>query len=353
MSARRRRSARAPIASVLLAVAGGMLVPAGPAPAAEPSLPACFAGEPVSIVVRIGDTPPRRAWLRGGISPPLTVVDAGTSQVLWSAAESPPAHQLFSNLRLQFLGSLLPLDLDGDGVHDRIYAGDLGGRLWRFDLHHAQPAERWASGGVFADFAAGSRGFVAAPDVSLAGDGSQTWFNIALGTARLGSATVDNRFYVVRDRAPFESWSPSQYQDWRPLREDDLVMLPRLGASLSGPAPHGYFIGLGSADVLSPTLTVSGRATLALAQSGSALEGRCAVSVVVSSLTLDTGLEQGVPASGGSAPTRVTLSMTAGGAFALHREGSRALCTLDATRIPACDVDLSPRRIWWRREDAD
>jgi hypothetical protein len=320
---------------------------------AQPSIAACTAAAPTPIVVRIGEDMPRLALLRGGASPSLEVIDAGTAQPLWSAAALPPASQQFKAMSAQFAGSLLPLDLDGDGTHDRVYAGDLAGRLWRFDLHHGSPAQQWATGGVFGDFSSGERGFVAPPDVSLATTaGTPPWLNIALGTVRTGTSAVDNRFYVLRDRSAFESWSQDQYDRRRPLQETDLVALPRLGAQLSDPSPAGFFIEIGGAEILSPSLTVSGRATLALTEPGSAAGAACSIAVVVSSIELATGAEVG-SAAAGSQPARIALHVRAGETFTLRREGSRALCKLGETRVPACDVDLSAHRTWWRREDAD
>jgi hypothetical protein len=215
------------------------------------------------------------------------------------------------------------------------------------------PAERWATGGILAELSLGlPRGFLAAPDVSLSiGSASDpAWFNIALGTARLGNVLVDNRFYVLRDRFPFETWTQSQYDRWRPLREVDLAQLPR-GATLSAPSPNGYYIALGGAEVLSPGLSVSGRATLALIEPGSSVGTNCSITAVVSTIDLTTAVEQAT--ADGSRPLRTAVSTVLGEAFALQREGSRATCMLGETHIPACDVDLAPQRTWWRREDAD
>lgn len=322
---------------------------------AQATLPACMAGPPAAIVVRIGDEPPRNAWLRGGISPPLEIVAADTALRLWSGAAWPPASQTFDRMRVQFAGSLLPVDLDGDGVHDRIYAGDLAGRLWRFDLNHGNPAGQWASGGVFADLSSATRGFIAPPDVSLdAGhpDG-QTWFNIALGTAGIGPPPAENRFYVLRDRAPFQVRTQDQYDRWQPLTESDLVQLPRLGATLADQAPNGYYIRVGEADVLGPALTVSGRATLALAQPGARPDAMCSIAAVVSAIDLATGGELQIATAGGARPHRIPAGMKIGEAFTLLRDGSHATCSLGGTRIAHCEADLSPRRLWWRREDAD
>lgn len=326
-----------------------------PGHCAEPSIPACMTAEPAPIVVRIGEDAPRPALLRGGTSPALEVIDAVTSQPLWSAAAASPASQQFQAMGAQFAGSLLPIDLDGDGTHDRVYAGDLAGRLWRFDLHHGLPAQLWATGGIFGDFSSGARGFVAAPDVSLSGSDppdASTWFNIALGSVRVGTGAVDNRFYVLRDRFAFESWTQARYDRQPPLRESDLARLPRLGAALSGPAPNGYFIEIGGAEILSPSITVSGRATLALTEPGPVAGAACSIAVVVSSIELATGADTGSTANV-PPPARIALRARAGDPFTLRREDSRATCTLGETRVPACDVDLSAHRTWWRREDAD
>lgn len=341
---------------IALQAAAMALLAASPARTAQPALPACLAGSPVPIIVRIGEATPRHALLRGGMSPPLEVIDADTAQGMWSASASPPAHQRFDAMHSPFAGSLLPLDLDGDGIHDRIYAGDLAGRLWRFDLHHGQPAHLWASGGVFADLSSGAlRGFMAPPDVSLSAGTSVEagWFNIALGTARLGPAPVTNRFYVLRDRYPFELWPQQRYQQWRALRESDLVRLTQPGASLAGPAPNGYYIETGASDFLSPSITVSGRATLALADPSPHPGTDCTIAAVVSSVDLTTGTRSGILPADGGATAPIAVSMSAGDSFRLLRTGSRAECLLGQTHIPSCDVDLSPRRTWWRREDAD
>jgi hypothetical protein len=339
----------------LAGVAGLLFLSFSHAVRAQAAFPACMAGMPAAIVVRIANEPPRRAWLQGGVSPPLEVVDAESSQRLWSGAAWPPASQLFERMGAQFAGSLLPIDLDGDGIHDRIYAGDLAGRLWRFDLHHGKPAAQWATGGVFADLASGPRGFVAAPDVSLQPGQTQdqSWFNIALGTIGLGALPAQNRFYVLRDREPFEIRTQAQYDRWRPLTESNLVQLPRLGATLAGPAPDGYYILVGDADMLGPALTVSGRASLALAQPGARADAMCSIAAVVSAIELATGAERHETTVDGSRPSRIPVTMTVGESFALRRVGSHAICTLGDTHIAHCDADLSPRRLWWRREDAD
>ncbi len=43
-----------------------------------------------------------------------------------------------------FPGDIRVFDLTGDGYADRMYAGDMGGRVWRFDINNGQTARTWS-----------------------------------------------------------------------------------------------------------------------------------------------------------------------------------------------------------------
>jgi hypothetical protein len=294
--------------------------------------------------------------LRGSAMPKITLEERDTGRVLWTAADALPATQVFAAMQAAFSGSFAVVDLDGDGVHDRFYAGDLAGRLWRFDLHHGAAPELWASGGIWADFSTlAGRGFLVPPDVSLsAPPGQEPWLNIAAGTARTTDSAVANRFYVVRDKKPFDPWSDREYRAWKPLHETDLLDMGRPGAETAAVIDKGYYFDLGTADVMAPSLTVSGRATLVL--SASATGSDCQVAVSVASIDIDTAAS--VPAPGtssvaGAAQTQ-PISVPAGTGFVLTaNEQGKVVCTLGETHVAACDVDTTPVPLYWRREDAD
>jgi hypothetical protein len=324
-------------------------------------LPSCLPARPIQMVVRIGtDSPPTLAQLRGGALPKISLEERETGRVLWTAADIEPARQQFPAMQAAFSGSFAAVDLDGDGVHDRLYAGDLAGRLWRFDLHHGATAEHWASGGIWADFsAAAGRGFVAPPDVSLpARPGDKPWLNIAIGTARTTDNVVANRFYVLRDHNPFDTWSDEDYRRWRPLREADLLALGNFGDESSAAIDKGYYFELGTADVIAPSLTVSGRAALALSTSAS--NAACEVTVSVASFDINTALSppsqntdaQNTDTKGGSTIHSSAASVATGFVLASDESG-RAVCTLAGEHVAACDVDTKPVALYWRREDAD
>lgn len=95
------------------------------------------------------------------------------------------------------------VDSNGDGVVDLVYAGDLNGNLWKFDLTSADPAV-WALGNANNPlFAAGANQPVTGtPDVTRSPKGG---FLIGFGTGRYIATTDNNtpaelqRIYVVRD----------------------------------------------------------------------------------------------------------------------------------------------------------
>ena len=326
--------------------------------AAEP-LSGCLRAVSVPIAVRIAGGAPVAALLEGGIETPLRLVEAATHRQLWSAADH-AAIQLFPGMDSAFFGSIAAVDLDADGLHDRIYAGDITGRLWRFDVHHGATAPRWTSGGILADFSNDvGRGFVAPPDIALSSPpGAQPWLNIAIGTAAPGNPSASNRFYVVRDHAAFDAWSDEDFAALKPIGEADLVKVNGMrggaeAAHLIDPDSPGWYVELGTGHVVAPALAVNHRVVLAIAEA-IPLTGSCEVLTRIASLELEQGRvvpEASAPDSwSNTLPTPVLLSdwFVIGPA-----QAASAPCTLGGQRVPACDVDTRPRRTWWRREDVE
>lgn len=329
------------------------------ASAAEPY--SCLRAASVPVTVHIGDARRVEALLEGGLGTPLSLFEAGTRRLLWSAADHPAAMQVIAGMDAAFFGAIAAIDLDADGLHDRIYAGDIIGRLWRFDVHHGAAAAAWTSGGVFADFTnIHGRGFIAAPDVSLSSPpGAVPWLNIAIGTAAPGNASASNRFYVLRDHAALESWTDEEYEAWTPLQEKDLVPVNATvqaaldAANFIDPASPGWFIELGSGHVVTPSLTVNHRVVLSIAAS-IPRGGSCEVLTRIASIEL----EQGRVVPDASAPGNWTTTLPRPVLLSEHFSpgsllGTVSSCALGGQRVAACDVDTRPRKTWWRREDAE
>ena len=127
------------------------------------------------------------------------------------------------------------IDLDRDGFTDRFYAADMGGQVWRFDVFNGRPAASLVAGGVIARLggapdaappATQSRRFYYAPDIALAGVGTQRFIHIGIGSghrARPNSLATHDRFFALRDHAVFESFTQSEYAAMTPITTADLV----------------------------------------------------------------------------------------------------------------------------------
>ena len=103
------------------------------------------------------------------------------------------------------------VDLNGDGLLDRVIVGDMGGNVWRMDLPLGSDAADWtvnrlASFGLRAgvDGDGQDRRFFHAPDVVPFRDGTGDYDAVVIGSgnraAPLGS-TVDNYMFMIKDRA--------------------------------------------------------------------------------------------------------------------------------------------------------
>ncbi len=162
----------------------------------------------------------------------IFMVDAVTGSLIWRAG---PSTDLTAQLRLAKMTNAFPadvrvIDITGDGFADRMYASDMGGRVWRFDIRNGQNPANLAYGGVFASLGTGdlavtvgaaadeaNRRFFYAPDVSLMRVGTANWINVAIGSGHrekpITDETTINRFYSLRDYNIFSQVTNGQYKD--------------------------------------------------------------------------------------------------------------------------------------------
>jgi type IV pilus assembly protein PilY1 len=118
--------------------------------------------------------------------------------------------------------------MTGDGFADRMYAADLGGQIWRFDITNGKKPEDLVAGGVIARFgaegletpsAADTRRFYTSPDVSLFRDLKQDrrYLGISIGSgyrAHPLDGSAADRFYSLRDKDVFNSLTQAQYNNY-------------------------------------------------------------------------------------------------------------------------------------------
>ena len=164
----------------------------------------------------------------------IFIVDALNGELLWHASRSGSNFDT-PDMAYSIPADIRVLDLDADGLADRLYAADLGGQVWRFDVFNGQPAARVIHGGVFARLGAvpnsapspaETRRFYYAPDVALASSGDRRFIHIGIGSghrARPNSLVSHDHFYALRDHAVFRPLKPSEYAAMVPIRGADLA----------------------------------------------------------------------------------------------------------------------------------
>jgi type IV pilus assembly protein PilY1 len=168
----------------------------------------------------------------------IYMVEVATGNVLWSAGRTGVTGVDFTHdaMNNSIPGEISLVDINGDTFADRMYAGDMGGRIWRFDIWHGQAPAALVTGGVFATLGAGhmatpdpesARRFYYAPDVSLVAQrGSPPYFNLAIGSGYRGhplDTRIRDRFYALRDYQPFNRRTQASYNTATPITDGSLV----------------------------------------------------------------------------------------------------------------------------------
>lgn len=119
--------------------------------------------------------------------------------------------------------NVMVIDVDADGLSDRIYAADVGGRILRIDL------KATLSGGVIADInggdPAGNRRFYNAPDVAYVSQGGERYLAIVIGSGFVPSpadSSAQDRFYMIKDANVFTPPTVNNVVAYTKLTEGNL-----------------------------------------------------------------------------------------------------------------------------------
>ena len=158
----------------------------------------------------------------------LFIIDALDGNLLWHAGPDGSDFEA-GDMQYSIPADVRIIDLDIDGFADRLYAADMGGQIWRFDVFNGRPAASLVSGGVIAQLggapadapvAAETRRFYHAPDIALAGRGAQRFIHIGIGSghrAHPNSLATRDRFFALRDHAAFETLTQDEYAAMTPV----------------------------------------------------------------------------------------------------------------------------------------
>jgi len=173
-----------------------------------------------------------------GVGAGVHVLDLLSGATLWRAGHTSST----ADLKLGKMTRAIPtrvkvIDINADGFADRMYAADLGGQLWRFDVSNGNAASSLVAGGVIARLGAeglstpsagDTRRFYNSPDVAMFSDTRQNrrFISVSIGSgyrAHPLDQSANDRFYSIRDPNVFNSLTQTQYNALTPFTESDLI----------------------------------------------------------------------------------------------------------------------------------
>jgi type IV pilus assembly protein PilY1 len=111
-------------------------------------------------------------------------------------------HEKDGNMNFSIPSDISCVDINGDGYIDRLYVGDTGGNLWRFDIKESGP-NTWSAKMIFdtnTNIIAGSkRKIFYRPDVTLEKGYEMVFFGTG-DRERADETKVINQIYAIKDR---------------------------------------------------------------------------------------------------------------------------------------------------------
>lgn len=143
----------------------------------------------------------------------IYMVDAATGARLWWAGPtSSGADLVLADMESSVPANIRVADMNNDGLADRMYFGDMGGRVFRMDIVNGNSGSSLVSGGMIAALGGGelatptddnSRKFYYAPDIAVIRDRTLgTYLHIGIGSGYREHplyTTQSDRFYAMRD----------------------------------------------------------------------------------------------------------------------------------------------------------
>lgn len=169
----------------------------------------------------------------------IYMINLETGELIWSAGPSRGVrnHDLVLNeMEHSIPAPVKVVDLSGDDIPDRMYVGDMGGLLWRFDIINGKGPSELVEGGVIASLGAAdvqapapiseTRRFYASPDVVavLKDEPAESYLSINIGSgyrAHPLHGSTNDEFFSVRDFDVFNAVDTDDYGE--PATRADLL----------------------------------------------------------------------------------------------------------------------------------
>ncbi|MBU2971085.1 pilin biogenesis protein [Pseudoalteromonas sp. C2R02] len=126
----------------------------------------------------------------------IYIVDAKSGKLLWSMTPSITESKNTHYAGLDSIPSNISiLDSDYDGLIDRLYVGDTGGKVWRIDMPGDEPnsSETPWKGTLLSNFSTTNQKFFYQPEIA------RTYFS------KVTATTIDSKTVITRKQTPYEA----------------------------------------------------------------------------------------------------------------------------------------------------
>lgn len=190
----------------------------------------------------------------------LFIADAKTGERLWWASDA-NASLNFAEMRNSIPANVRVIDIDNNGVSDRLYASDVGGRVFRIDLVDREntmmtegQSKKSPDGVLLADLGGSgvenNRRFYYEPDAALINENGNAFVSLAIGSGFRahplvkGDADAQNALFMIRDPAVSYYLSDENHSV---VHVSDLSEVPLTGSDLNPPetvSENGWYVNL-------------------------------------------------------------------------------------------------------------
>ena len=183
----------------------------------------------------------------------IAMLDVETGQRLWRAGRD-NADLTLSTLTRAIPSQVRVIDISGDGFADRMYAVDVGGQVFRFDIYRDKTPAELVTGGVIARFggegvasagATDTRRFYSSPDVSIFEDEliKQRFLAVGVGSgyrAHPLDTSATDRYYSLRDGDLFAKLTQAQYDSYDIAYDGDMLEVAGQVNTIVGANQRGW-----------------------------------------------------------------------------------------------------------------
>lgn len=184
----------------------------------------------------------------------IHMLDLQTGNRIWWAGPDNSG----ASLELEDMTRAIPtqvqvIDMSGDGFADRMYAADVGGQIWRFDIMNGSSVANLVEGGVIADLGTPGaaettvipRRFYNAPDVAIFNDPVQgrRFISISIGSgyrAHPLNENANDMFFSVRDPDVFNQLGETAYSGYDVATVDEFETVTPGTTATIGPEDRGW-----------------------------------------------------------------------------------------------------------------